>query len=314
MHFRSSGRNRSVLSVLFLLTLVLVTTWALKSTLLVPQGLAANTRGGPVAPSGSGLKVSPPPQSRTAQQTSHVILGQDVNHDLSRPLRDIAPIPPSQGSKETERDNLAYPNLNNAANAKDPVVQKWQSPLSMPSPLVNFDGLGNVNGVLPPDTNGDVGPNHYVQWVNLSFQIFNKSGSSLYGPAAGNTLWNGFGGACQSQNAGDPVVLYDPIADRWLMSQFTSSSPYGECIAISQTPDPTGAYYRYFFQFSTSIFYDYPHFGVWPDGYYMSANQFGGGAGRAAIGFRPQQNATGSNGYVPGVRYQSINVQPDHAC
>jgi hypothetical protein len=140
---------------------------------------------------------------------------------------------------------------------------------------VDFEGVGNIDGVYPPDTNGDVGPNHYVQWVNLHFQIWNKSGASLYGPAAGNTLWSGFGGACQSQNAGDPVVLYDPIADRWLMSQFTSSNPYGECIAISQTPDPMGAWYRYFFQLSTSVFYDYPHLGVWPDGYYMSANRFG---------------------------------------
>ena len=149
------------------------------------------------------------------------------------------------------------------------------APLAAPRPSVNFDGVGNIDGVYPPDTNGDVGPNHYVQWVNLHFQICNKSGVSLYGPAAGNTLWSGFGGACQSQNAGDPVVLYDSTADRWLMSQFTSSAPYGECIAISSTGDPTGSYYRYFFQFSTSVFYDYPHLGVWPDGYYMSANRFG---------------------------------------
>jgi hypothetical protein len=142
--------------------------------------------------------------------------------------------------------------------------------------MANFNGLGNIDGVYPPDTNGDVGPNHFVQWVNSHFQIFNKSGASLYGPAAGNTIWSGFGGPCQTQNAGDPIVLYDSIADRWLMSQFTSASPYGECIAISTTPDPTGTYYRYFFQHSTSVFYDYPHLGVWPDGYYAGFNRFGG--------------------------------------
>src|SRR5207253_1067870 len=113
---------------------------------------------------------------------------------------------------------------------------------------------GNRNGVYPPDTNGDVGPNHFVQIINLSFQIFNKSGVSLYGPANNNTLWSGFGGPCEAQNSGDPIGLYDSIADRWLLSQFTSSAPYGECIAISSSGDPTGSYYRYFFQFSNTLF------------------------------------------------------------
>jgi hypothetical protein len=146
--------------------------------------------------------------------------------------------------------------------------------LNAPAPSLSFEGVNNIAGVYPPDTNGDVGPNHYVQIVNLDFQIWNKSGVSLYGPAANNTLWTGFGAPCETQNDGDPVVLYDSIADRWVLSQFTAASPYGECIAVSTTPDPTGSYYRYFFQFSTSVFYDYPKLGVWPDGYYMSANRF----------------------------------------
>src|SRR5206468_1186316 len=150
---------------------------------------------------------------------------------------------------------------------------------------VNFDGVGNLDLVYPPDTNGDVGPNHYVQFINLSFQVFSKTGVSLYGPAEGNTLWSGFGPPCETHNDGDPIALYDPIADRWIMSQFVSSSPYGQCIAVSQTPDPTGAWYRYFFQLSTTVFYDYPKLGVWPDGYYMSANRFTGALGPAAIVF-----------------------------
>ncbi|MFL5731609.1 MAG: dockerin type I domain-containing protein, partial [Chloroflexia bacterium] len=171
------------------------------------------------------------------------------------------------------------------AHITDPVVQSRLAPLAMPTPILNFDGVGNRNGVYPPDTNGDVGPNHYVQWVNLSYQIWNKSGTSLLGPNNGNNIFSGFGGACQTTNAGDPVVLYDPLADRWLLSQFTSANPYGECIAISTSPDPTGTYNRYFFQFSTTVFYDYPHLGVWPDGYYMSANRFNGGSGSSAIVF-----------------------------
>jgi hypothetical protein len=113
-----------------------------------------------------------------------------------------------------------------------------------------------------------------VQWVNLHYTMYDKSGALVLGPASGNTLWAGSGTPCATHNDGDPIVLYDRAADRWIMSQFTSSSPYGQCVAVSTTGDPTGSYYRYFFQFSTTVFYDYPHLGVWPDGYYMGANRF----------------------------------------
>jgi hypothetical protein len=168
-----------------------------------------------------------------------------------------------------QRPQIADPVLQSGFGAAEQLQQL------APSALVNFEGVSNVDGVYPPDTNGDVGPNHYVQWVNLSFAIWDKNGNKLYGPAKGNTIWTGFGGPCESQNAGDPVVLYDQLADRWLMTQFTGSSPYGECVAVSTTGDPTGSYYRYFFQFSTSVFYDYPKLGVWPDAYYLTANRFG---------------------------------------
>src|SRR5205823_12431644 len=114
----------------------------------------------------------------------------------------------------------------------DPVRQ---STLGGGQPAVaagSFEGGGNLDAVYPPDTNGRAGPNHYVQWANLHFQIFAKDGTSLYGPAAGNTLWRGFGGPCETRNDGDPIVLYDRPADRWVMAQFTSSSPYGECVAV----------------------------------------------------------------------------------
>src|SRR5256886_16592283 len=86
----------------------------------------------------------------------------------------------------------------------------------------------------PPDTNGDVGPNHYVQTVNTDFAIFNKSGTAIYGPVAINTLWSGFGGGCQSNNDGDPTVIYDPISDRWVISQFSArTTPFLHCVAGS---------------------------------------------------------------------------------
>ena len=95
---------------------------------------------------------------------------------------------------------------------------------------------------------GDVGPSHYVAMSNLYFQIYSKAGTSLYGPAANNTLWAGFGGDCQTNNAGDPIVLYDQLADRWILTQFTSSGPtYYNCVAVSHDVGPDRPYYRYAF-------------------------------------------------------------------
>src|SRR5439155_13788408 len=126
----------------------------------------------------------------------------------------------------------------------DPVVQNWFSllaPQSMPTPIANFGGIGCCAN--PPDTNGDIGPNHYIQTINARFAIFNRQGSVLYGPAAINTLWIGFGGLCETNNQGDPIAIYDSIADRWLISQFASNDdgnghpapPYLQCIAVSST-------------------------------------------------------------------------------
>src|ERR1044071_7075042 len=155
--------------------------------------------------------------------------------------------------------------------------------MEIPPPLISFDGPSNGSGVAPPDPNGEVGPNHVVVMCNLSFQIFNKTGTSLFGPAANNTLWAGFGGPCQTQNSGDPVVLYDQLADRWLLSQFTSAAPYFNCIAVSQTSDPTGSYFRYAVS-TGSNFPDYPKYGIWPDAYYISTREFAGGTSFAGVG------------------------------
>jgi|GEM_PF-343040 len=156
----------------------------------------------------------------------------------------------------------------------------------MPDPLWSFDGVSNLFGGWPPDTQGDIGPNHYVQWINLHFAVWqinkvNHTATRVYGPAAGNTLFTGFGGACETSNDGDPVTLYDPFADRWFMSQFAlpnyPSGPFYECVAVSTTPDPTSSWYRYEFLIPVDKMDDYPKFGVWPDAYYMTVNQFTGG-------------------------------------
>jgi hypothetical protein len=104
--------------------------------------------------------------------------------------------------------------------------------------------------------------------------VFNKNGGALVmGPVPGNTLFAGFGGACQTQNDGDPIVMYDKAAGRWVLSQFTSTAPFLECVAVSTTSDATGTYNRYAFAMGPN-FADYPHLGVWPDGYYFSFNVF----------------------------------------
>jgi hypothetical protein len=137
-------------------------------------------------------------------------------------------------------------------------------------------GLGSRLVATPPDPSGAAGDTQYVEWVNLSFAVFNKStGAVVAGPAAGNTLFLGFGGPCETTNNGDPVVEFDKAAHRWVLSQFTSTAPYRECVAVSTTPDATGAYYRYAFDMDPE-FADYPRMGVWPDGYYFSFNLFDG--------------------------------------
>src|SRR5207245_4587524 len=144
-----------------------------------------------------------------------------------------------------------------------------QSTVSTTAPAVSssFEGIGQgIAGFTvqyaPPDTNGAVGPNHFVQTVNVSFAVFNKTGSLLYGPAKINTLFTGFGGLCETDNDGDPSVVYDQLADRWLITQFAisnangSSVPYLECIAISTSRDPTVSYFSY--SFPRGYFPDYP--------------------------------------------------------
>ena len=123
-----------------------------------------------------------------------------------------------------------------------------------------------------PNTNGDVGPGHFMQIVNAAFQIFDKNGNTLYGPVNNSTLWDGFVGPWTGTNDGEPIVLYDEYADRWIASQralpFQPDGPFYELIAVSQTGDPTGAWYRYAYEFDFSPYK--PKLGVWPDGYYFT--------------------------------------------
>jgi hypothetical protein len=166
----------------------------------------------------------------------------------------------------------------------DPVRQDYFGAVATDTTLQNFDGVNNVSGYNPPDTDGDVGPNHYFQVVNCSYAIYNKTGTKLLGPSANSSVWTGMP---NNSNDGDAVVLYDEIANRWIFTQFSlpnyPSGPYFQMIAVSQTPDPTGAWYRYQYQFTEMP--DYPKFGIWPDGYYMSCNRFANGSSYAGTGY-----------------------------
>jgi hypothetical protein len=223
-------------------------------------------------------------------------VSQAIRHDRSPALRQIvgdlqdrqpaftSPTwnPPRPGASPAEFA-AAQQAADLGLQGQDYSVQAGATLANMPATGFNFEGIWNVDGVLPPDTNGDIGPDHYVQWVNLSLAVWSIDRAShtavlVLGPQHGNYLWSGFGGACETTNSGDPIVLYDHLADRWFASQFALPNfPYGpfyQCIAVSQTPDPTGGWYRYAYLVSNAYMNDYPKFGVWPDGYYLSINQF----------------------------------------
>jgi hypothetical protein len=145
--------------------------------------------------------------------------------------------------------------------AEDPVLQKEPlGPLNIIKG-VDFAGIA-ANGFAPSDSNMAVGPNDIVEVVNVLFQVFNKTGGSIAGPTNIQNLFAGLAGDCSTSTDGDPVVLYDRAADRWLISMIGSGSTTSECIAVSKTNDPTGAYFLYGYSFGANL-NDYPKFGTW---------------------------------------------------
>ena len=207
---------------------------------------------------------------------------QEFKHDTGPLLREVAPLFPELGTpSEYEIDNKDNPNhpWDNKPVLKDPVLQTAENSPSQETPGfgVEFDGIGYGDNFfcncMPPDNDGAPGLTQYVQYVNLTYQVFDKSGNSLLGPLSGNSFWSGFGGPCQTQNSGDPIVRFDAAAQRWVVSQFAipGGTDY-ECVAVSTTSDATGSYHRYAFPFSN--FPDYPKMGVWPDAYYFTFNNF----------------------------------------
>ncbi|MEY2550641.1 MAG: hypothetical protein QOG12_785 [Verrucomicrobiota bacterium] len=167
-------------------------------------------------------------------------------------------------------------------------------------PSLTFDGLADTDNttagagiVAPSDQNLDVGPNDVVQTVNSCFRIWDKNGNAKTAPKLMSTLFKKMGGVCATQDHGDPVVLYDRMANRWFLTQFSwvniATGPFHQCVAVSTTSDPQSAYFTYDFQTPNDrTFPDYGKFGVWPDAYYMTVNQF----------LEPAQNFVGVGYYA----------------
>lgn len=219
------------------------------------------------------------PSLALAQGANGAEVSSAVRHDLSRPLRSMNVASPSAANL-TERPLRRL----NAGQGNGPDAAQQTSTGSAVS-LTNstgFEGVGRGQygfsvQYAPPDTVGAVGATQYVQWVNTYLAVFNKStGAIVTGfPKPGNAVWSGFGGGCEANNDGDPIVQYDKIANRWILTQFSVSTlPYLQCVAVSTTSDATGTYNRYAFSYGNSTFNDYPKLSVWPDAYYISFNMF----------------------------------------
>ncbi len=227
-----------------------------------------------------------------------------VAFDRTAPLRDmITAVPRGQAPDEeaieirTER-SLGGPAMDRGHSPdgalQGPHGSTLTPNLTIPGTSVNFEGVSNTDNfnifgfrVNPPDPVGDVGPNHYVEMINLVYAIYDKAGNLVLGPVDTGTLWAGFAIEDCTDPSGDPVVVYDQLEDRWLLSQFTTRGlddptlPFYNCVAISVTGDPTGAYYRYAFITQPDevdggyFFPDYPKYGVWKKSYVLTTRDFG---------------------------------------
>lgn len=218
------------------------------------------------------------------QVQSPSFVGTGTLVGISQPLRDLPQISAEDWAAMKEKADLkllnpklrfreypyaatALPKGPDAVWQKEPVAGR--SVTSEP----NLVFAGQSSPYFPPDCNGTAGPNHFMQTVNTTYAIYNKSGVKVAGPTAMNLLFGNVPGA--NYNDGDPIMLYDQGADRWFAAEFSiSGSTQRMLIAISQTNDPTGSWYQYSFVMNGMP--DYMKFGIWPDGYYMGTNTSSG--------------------------------------
>ena len=218
-----------------------------------------------------------------------------VRFVLTEPVRELAARSASGLRPATVQTATPGPPLTSPFTAvatdglpsEDPLVKPPNYSGAMAPPLLTFEGLGVkdnkvVLGVRfrPSDSNGDIGPNHYVETVNSVYRVFDRSGVPLMPPMKYSTLFASLGEPSSANDDGDPIVRYDQMADRWVITLIVISEwlktngPAHEVVAISKTGDPTGQFYVYDFPMPNDNLNDYPKLGIWPDAYYLSINQF----------------------------------------
>lgn len=190
--------------------------------------------------------------------------------------RGLREIPNFRGAPESPPGSVEGP---------DPLLQDAPS-IDATSVISSFEATDNEDNlavigfrVAPPDTDGDVGPSHFVQMINLLTTIFDHNGNVVPGggPFPTNAIWSGAGGLCEQFNQGDPFVVYDEANDRWVVTQFAfddNFTTFAQCVAVSQSGNPTGGYNRYEFSFNGIGFPDYPKHGVVTESITMTANIF----------------------------------------
>jgi hypothetical protein len=254
---------------------------------------------------------TPVPVSAQGSGNPRPVVRHPEKSGVSPALRSL----PKSPAPESERRLVPLHRLGNRKSTSpqllqsaplDPVLQNLPGRPSMPIPLQNFEG-NNQSSWIPPDANGDIGydastsKKYYVQTVNTSFQIWDVTSTptSVVGPIEAHAFFSPLGAPCGSYDRiGDPIVLFDRLASRWLISLFGDYGDvngYHQCIAISLTADPTGFYYLYDYLISSTKFNDYPKFAVWHDAYYLSIILFGGGSygDAGAIAFERAKMLTG---------------------
>jgi hypothetical protein len=232
---------------------------------------------------GAGLLLLIVPAFAANRQLQPFVIQPD-KFAVSQPLSEILKTtpPPAFHGWLVLREQETRNHMTKIFNLPDPVIQDSSEalpPLDVTIGL-NFDGMfgSESGGVIPPDTNGAVGDKQFFLITNFAFLIYDKAtGKAETKLALINTIFKGFGGQCESGNGGDPVVLYDKLANRWLLEQLEYSSSDQICIAVSQTDDATGKYNLYSYTFTGLP--DYPKLAIWPDAYYLAFNFFGPGDG-----------------------------------
>lgn len=196
-------------------------------------------------------------------QNSKTTVRYPFGHAVSQPLRELPIDVLGLHDREAPEPKPIPMGVRGTAKPAGPdsVLQKEVRPNVGATQGINFDGIG-ASGFAPSDVNLAIGPNHIVQTVNVRLAVYNKSGALLSGPTNLTTFFGPVGGACAA-GASDPIVNYDRLADRWVISDVGIGSTFSECVAVSKTNDPTGAYTLYNFTFGANL-NDYPKLGVWP--------------------------------------------------